>query len=192
MAGDNGNPQVDQSELSDDQFTDNGSEPEEGQQRNPERVFHSERTGRRVYRQLETNERSLGTKLDTLIAVMRDQSAQLQNQSALLQSHSTLLENLIQLQAGQTAPGQTAPGQTVPDPGQIDPAPGQTVTAPSQIVPAPGQTVPAPGQSDPAQTAPLPDDRFPPKMFTFSALPARLLTIDKQPLMTPILKVYES
>ena len=161
MVGDNGTPQVDRSELSDDQFTDNGSEPEEGQQRNPERVFHSERTGRRVYRQLETNERSLGTKLDTLIAVMRDQSAQLQNQSALLQSHSTLLENLIQLQAGQTAPGQTAPGQTVPALGQTVPALGQTVPAPDQTVPDPGQIVPAPGQSDPAQTAPPPRRSLP-------------------------------
>ena len=162
MVGDNGNPQVDRSELSDDQFTDNGSEPEEGQQRNPERIFHSERAGRRVYRQMASTERTIGTKLDALIALM--------------ESQTVLLQNFIQTQTGQPvqsaqsapAPDQPGPGQTVPDPGQIVPAPGQTVPAlgqtvpaPDQTVPDPGQIVPAPGQSDPAQTAPPPRRSLP-------------------------------
>ena len=50
-----------------DHFTDHGSKPEDDQQRSSERVFLSERAGRRVYRQMENTERSLGTKLDTLI-----------------------------------------------------------------------------------------------------------------------------
>ena len=148
MVGDNGNPQVDRSELSDDQFTDNGSEPEEGQQRNPERVFHSERAGRQVYRQMTNNERLIRTtneKLDTLIALMQ----------GLVQSLTSQTTQSVPAPAQSApAPDQPAPGQTVPDPSQIVPAPGQTVPDPGQIVPAPGQTVPAPGQSDPAQAAP--------------------------------------
>ena len=73
MVGNDGNPQMEQDDASDGHFTENGSEPEEGQPRNTERVFHSERAGRRVYRQMETMER-LHTqsleKLDTLIALM--------------------------------------------------------------------------------------------------------------------------
>ena len=66
MVGNDSGPQNEQDDArSEDHFTDHGSEPEEGQQRSSERVFLSERAGRRVYRQMEDTERSLGTKLDT-------------------------------------------------------------------------------------------------------------------------------
>ena len=112
--------------ASDGHFTDNGSEPEEDQTCSSERVFLSERAGRRVYRQMETNER-LQTqsleKLDTLIELMRNQTALMNNQMALMQ-------NLVQLQTGQqpTAPVPLAPVQTAPAPAQ--PAPVQPTPRP--------------------------------------------------------------
>ena len=97
MLGGNSGSQLEQDDASEGHFTDNGSEPEEGQARSSERVFLSERAGRRVYRQMETNER-LQTqsleKLDTLIELMRNQTALMNNQMALMQ-------NLVQLQTGQ-------------------------------------------------------------------------------------------
>ena len=107
MLGGNSGSQLERDDVSEGHFTDNGSEPEEDQTRSSECVFLSERAGRRVYRQMETNER-LHTqsleKLDTLIELMRNQTALMNNQMALMQ-------NLVQLQTGQqpTAPAPTAP-----------------------------------------------------------------------------------
>ena len=74
---------------------------------------------------------------------------------------------------------------------KLFPTPVKLFQPPIKLFPTPVKLFPPPVNPIPLKQLHLPDDHFPSKMFAFSALPARLLTIDEQPLMTPILKVYE-
>lgn len=162
MVGSNGGTENEQDDAhSDGHFTDNGSEPEEGQTRSTERVFLSERAGRRVYRQMANTERSLGEKLDTLI---------------------TLMQSLVQLQTGQAAPAPAPPALAPPAPTQ--PAPGQDAPAPP-VPPAPAPPAPAPLRPP----LPIQDARFQLAPVTTAHNQRRTSPNGERPPMPPMLAV---
>ena len=135
MVGSDRASQIEQSDHSDENLPDNGSEPEEGQVRNSEHVFRSERAGRRVYRQIANTEQSLGNKLDALISLMQTY-VQLKTGQTTLPFSAPGQPTSVQLAHGQPVPTQPAPTQSAPT--QLDPAP----LAPAQPTPPASPTLP--------------------------------------------------